>query len=91
MQHRTTHLGVAFIVCLLAGCASPWDADWACLNQSSYTDRVDCQVRNQRAVHADDKAQRKEQKESVTDVQKIDATDPLCYKKAGAGEKPCAN
>ncbi len=88
MQPRTLHLGVAFIVCLLAGCASPWSADWACLNQSSYTDRVDCQVRNQRAVHASDKAQ---PKEPVAEVQKIEATDPLCYKKAGAGEKPCAN
>jgi hypothetical protein len=71
----------------LAACTSPWGGDVGCLTLASYPERIDCQAQSHRTISADEALRRK----APTAIEKpTDAADPLCYTKAGAGEKPCA-
>lgn len=87
MQQHSVRLIVISLACLLTACTAPWGGDVGCFNLASYVERVDCQTRGHRTVSADEDLRRKSP--AVTE-KKTDAADPLCYTKAGAGEKPCA-
>jgi hypothetical protein len=87
MQHRTTHWMMVLTACLLTACTAPWGGDVGCFNLASYVERVDCQTRGHRTISADEELRRKP---SAAIEKAADAADPICYTKAGAGEKPCA-
>lgn len=87
MQQRITVWMMALVASALTACTSPWSGDMGCLNLASYPERVECQARGHRTISADEALRRKPS--AATDI-KSDAADPLCYTKAGAGEKPCA-
>ena len=89
MQHRTIGLMMVFTVCLVAGCTAPWSGDMGCLSLASYPERIDCQARGHRTISADEELRRKAPA-STPAGKNADAVDPICYTKAGEGEKPCA-
>ena len=87
MQQYSVRFVVISLVCLLAACTTPWGGDVGCFNLASYVERIDCQTRGHRTVSDDEKLRRKE---PFAPEKPTDAADPLCYTKAGEGEKPCA-
>lgn len=70
----------------LTACVAPWSGDVGCLNLASYPERIECQMRGHRTISADEELRRKA---PIQNEKNTEATDPLCYIKAGAGEKPC--
>ncbi len=90
MQHHPVRLVAVYLVCLLAGCTSPWGGDVGCLTLASYAERIECQTRTQRTISGDEALRRKTSAPSASNAKNTDAPDPLCYTKAGEGEKPCA-
>ena len=77
-------------LCLLAACASPWGGDVACLSVASYAERIECQSKVKRSITGDEDLRRKTDRTTSGSKQSDSAADPLCYVKAGEGEKPCA-
>ncbi len=90
MQHHPVRLIMISLACLLVACASPWGGDVGCLNLASYPERIDCQARNHRTISADEELRRKPSAASAVTGKTTEAADPLCYTKAGPGEKQCA-
>ncbi len=90
MQHRMTLWMMALPVCLLAACTSPWGGDVGCLNLASYPERIECQTKTQRTISGDEALRRKTLAPKEPSAKNTDTPDPLCYTKAGEGEKPCA-
>ncbi len=60
-----------------------------CLSLASYPERIDCQARGHRTISADEELRRKALA-PTPGGKNADAVDPICYTKAGEGEKPCA-
>ncbi len=90
MQQYFVRLVVISLACLLAACTSPWGGDVGCLTLASYPERIECQTRTQRTISGDEALRRKTPAPSASNAKNTDAPDPLCYTKAGEGEKPCA-
>jgi hypothetical protein len=89
MQQHPVRLVVASFACLLAACTSPWGGDVGCLTLASYPERIECQTKTQRTISGDEALRRKTSAPIESSAKNTDAPDPLCYTKAGAGEKPC--